>query len=112
PTSSASQATRAVATIEAPSFFGEMGLMTGEPRTADVVALTAVECYRLDKPGLQRILEERPEVAEQFSKTLAKRRVELAKALDGLDEEAGRARMATEQIRILDRIQEFFGLAR
>jgi small-conductance mechanosensitive channel len=104
--------TKTVATIEAPGFFGEMGLMAGEPRSADVVAVTDVECYRLDKSGLQRILEERPEAAEQFSKTLAKRRVELATAVEGLDAEARRARMASEETRILDKIQEFFGLAR
>jgi small-conductance mechanosensitive channel/CRP-like cAMP-binding protein len=104
--------TRVVAAIEAPSFFGEMGLMTGEPRTADVVALTDVECYRLDKEGLGRILEQRPEAAEQFSKTLAKRRMDLTKALEGLDAEAQRAHMANEATRILDKIQEFFGLAR
>ncbi len=103
---------KSIATIDAPNFFGEMGLMTGEPRTADVVALTDVECYRLDKEGLQRILDERPEVAEQFSKTLAKRRVDLDTVADGLDAEAGRARMATEETRILHKIQEFFGLAR
>ncbi len=101
-----------VATIDAPSFFGEMGLMTGEPRTADVVALTDVECYRLDRTGLQRILEERPEVAAEFSKTLAKRRVDLATVVEGLDAESKHARMTTEETRILDRIQEFFGLAR
>jgi len=98
--------------VDAPGFFGEMGLMTGEPRATDVVAMTDVECYRLDKEGLQRILEERPEVAEQFSKTLAERRVALAVAAEGLDEEAQRARMQSEQTRILDRIQTFFGLAR
>jgi small-conductance mechanosensitive channel len=103
---------RAVATIEAPSFFGEFGLMTGDPRTADVVALSDVVCYRLDKTGLQRVLEERPEAAEHFSKTLAQRRVELTAAAEGLDAEARRARVASEQKRILDRIQEFFGLAR
>ena len=103
---------KTVATIEAPSFFGEMGLMTGETRTADVVALTDVECYRLDKAGLQRILEDRPAMAEQFSKTLAKRRVDLQTAIEGLDEESRRARMASEEVRILDRIQDFFGLER
>ncbi len=103
---------KSVATIAAPAFFGEMGLMTGEPRSADVVALTDVLCYRLDKAGLQRILEDRPEVAEQFSKTLAKRRVELASIVEGLDAEARRARMESEQTRILDKIQEFFGLSR
>src|SRR5262249_14761166 len=35
----------AVAKIEAPGFFGEMGLMTGEPRTATVIAVTDCECY-------------------------------------------------------------------
>jgi small-conductance mechanosensitive channel len=103
---------KAVATIEAPDFFGEFGLMTGEPRTADVVALTDVECYRLDKAGLQRVLEERPEAAEQFSKTLARRRVALTAAAEGLDAEARRARVASEENRILDKIQEFFGLER
>ncbi len=107
-----SATSKTVATVEAPGFFGEMGLMTGEPRSADVVALTDVECYRLDKTGLQRVLEERPEAAEQFSKTLALRRVELAAAVEGLDAEAKRARMASEETRILDKIQEFFGLTR
>ena len=36
-------------TLTAPDFFGEMGLMTGEPRTADVVATTDVDCFRLGK---------------------------------------------------------------
>ena len=101
-----------VATIDAPGFFGEMGLMTGEPRTADVVAVTDVQCYRLDKAGLKRVLDERPEAAEQFSQTLAKRRLNLTRALEGLDEQARGARMASEQSRILEKIQEFFGLAR
>src|SRR5262249_30996034 len=35
--------TKSVASIEAPGFFGEMGLMTGEPRSADVIARTDVE---------------------------------------------------------------------
>ena len=103
---------KSLATIEAPSFFGEMGLMAGEPRTADVIALTDVECYRLDKQGLQRILEKRPELASEFSKTLAKRRVNLLAAAEGLDAEAKRGRMASEESRILEKIQEFFGLAR
>jgi small-conductance mechanosensitive channel/CRP-like cAMP-binding protein len=103
---------KAIATLEAPTFFGEMGLMTGELRTADVVALTDVVCFRLDKTGLQRVLEERPEAAEQFSKTLARRRVELIAATEDLDEEARHARFASEQNRILGSIQEFFGLER
>jgi small-conductance mechanosensitive channel len=103
---------KTVATIDAPGFFGEMGMLTGETRRADVVALSDVECYRLDKTGFERILHERPEVAEEISRTLAKRDVELQAVLEGLDEEAKKARMVHAETRVLDRIQEFFGLER
>jgi CRP-like cAMP-binding protein len=89
-----------------------MGLLTGEPRGADVVALTDIECYRLDKEGLERILHDRPELAEQLSHTVAKRQVEMWNIREDLDAQARAARMATTQIHILDKIQTFFGLAR
>jgi CRP-like cAMP-binding protein len=107
-----SDETRVVNTIDAPSFFGEMGMLTGAPRRADVIALTEVDCFRLDKEGLARILTERPEVAERISRTLAKRDVEFEAAVEGLDEQARRARMEHAETRMLDRIQEFFGLER
>ncbi len=103
---------RTVATIDAPGFFGEMGLLAGEPRRADVVAVTDIECYRLDKDALQHILEQRPEVAGQMSQTLAAREVELEAVVEGLDEEARRAQVSSAQTRILDKVQQFFGLER
>jgi small-conductance mechanosensitive channel/CRP-like cAMP-binding protein len=104
--------TKVVNTIDAPSFFGEMGMLTGTPRRADVIALTDVECFRLDKEGLARILTERPEIAEHISRVLAKRDVEFEVVAEGLDEDARRARMAHAETRLLDRIQQFFGLER
>jgi small-conductance mechanosensitive channel/CRP-like cAMP-binding protein len=109
---SGSDETKVVNTIDAPSFFGEMGMLTGAPRRADVIALTEVDCFRLDKEGLARILTERPEIAERISRTLAKRDVEFEAAAEGLDEQAQRARMEHAETRLLDRIQEFFGLER
>jgi small-conductance mechanosensitive channel len=106
------QTVKVVASIKAPGFFGEMGLLTGEPRSADVVATTDIECYRLDKEGLERILHERPEVAEQISHAVARRQVEMWNAREDMDEQARRARVATAQTNILDKIQTFFGLAR
>jgi small-conductance mechanosensitive channel len=99
-----------VATVEAPDFFGEAGLMTGEPRSADVVAATDVDCYRLDKTGFEKIVHDRPEVAKQISATIASRRVELIAARDGLDADSKLQRQSMEQERILQKIQEFFGL--
>jgi small-conductance mechanosensitive channel len=103
---------KTVASIDAPGFFGEMGMLTGEPRRADVVATTDLDCYRLDKTGFERILHERPEIAAQISGTLAKRDIELATAVEGLDEDARKARMVHAETRMLDKIQQFFGLER
>jgi CRP-like cAMP-binding protein len=99
-----------VATLNAPDFFGEMGLMTGEPRSADVVAMKDVECFRLGKETFERVILKRPEMADELSEKLATRRVELIAVRDGLDAGAKSARQATERERILGSIKQFFGL--
>src|ERR1051325_4139871 len=50
-----------VAHATAPDFFGEMGLMTGEPRSADVIATSDVDCFRLGKDTFKTVLLGRPE---------------------------------------------------
>ncbi|MEO8800106.1 MAG: cyclic nucleotide-binding domain-containing protein, partial [Polyangiaceae bacterium] len=102
---------KTITEIEAPDFFGEMGMMTGEQRTASVIALTDCDCFRLDKAGFHKIITDRPEIAAQISETLAQRRVELIAVREGLDETAKSARKRTEQARILGKIQSFFGLS-
>src|SRR5207245_10750650 len=52
-----------VARIGVPNVFGEMGVMTGERRTASVIAATEVECYRIDKDNFKSVLRNRPEKA-------------------------------------------------
>ena len=99
-----------VGEVTAPGFVGEMGLLTGAPRTADVVACTDVECYRLDKAGFERVVTQRPEAARQFSEALAKRQVGLLAAEEKLDEGAKSVRQAQVQEAILRRIEDFFGL--
>jgi small-conductance mechanosensitive channel/CRP-like cAMP-binding protein len=99
-----------VADLRAGDFFGEMGLMTGEPRLATVIAMTDAECYRLDKQGFQDILQHRPEVAGDISHVLARRRVELEAVREGLNEEAKRQRMSHAQGDLLRRIRDFFTL--
>ena len=99
-----------VATVKAPDFFGEMGLMTGEPRSADVVATTDVDCFRLGKETFEKVFLQRPEIANELSEKLATRRVELIAVRDGLDASAKSARQASERERILLAIKGFFGL--
>lgn len=40
--------------------FGEMALLTGEPRMADVVALDAVRCLEVDREAFRSVLEKNP----------------------------------------------------
>jgi small-conductance mechanosensitive channel/CRP-like cAMP-binding protein len=101
---------RRVAVLHAPSFFGEMALMTGQPREATVVAISEVECLRIDKADFQGILQRRPAIAERISEILAARRVELDAAREYLDPEAHSQRLSHENVRILGSIKQFFGL--
>ena len=101
---------KAIATLDAPDFFGEMGLMTGEPRIADVVALTDVECFRLGKETFERVLLDRPAIVNELSETLALRRVNLIAKRDGLDDEQRLSRHVSERDRIVEGIKGFFGL--
>jgi small-conductance mechanosensitive channel/CRP-like cAMP-binding protein len=100
-----------VATLTAPDFFGEMGLLTGEPRSADVVAASEVLCYRLEKRAVERLVRERPAIADALSKRAAERRMEMVAVRDHLDEAAKRAAAAREEGRILAELRTFFGLS-
>jgi small-conductance mechanosensitive channel/CRP-like cAMP-binding protein len=99
-----------IATLHDGDFFGEMGMMTGQPRAATVIALSDVECYRLDKEAFHDVLQRRPEIAEDISAVLARRRVELDAVREDLNEEAKRARLHYHQGDLLQRIKEFFTL--
>ncbi|HET9530092.1 MAG TPA: mechanosensitive ion channel family protein [Blastocatellia bacterium] len=103
-------ASKDIATLKAGDFFGEMGLMTGEKRSATVTALEDSECYRMDKDAFHDILLNRPEIAEYISHVLARRRVEYEAARDGLDAESRDSKMGSTQRDIFARISEFFGL--
>ncbi len=99
-----------VAQLSGPSFFGEMSLMTGEPRSATVVAVTDAECFRLDKATFHTVLKERPELAEQIASVLTRRRAELLAVREGVTAEAKLKQMAGSQTALLERIRGFFGL--
>ncbi|MFQ5772460.1 MAG: cyclic nucleotide-binding domain-containing protein, partial [bacterium] len=56
-------------------FFGEMSLLTGEPRSATIVAITDVVAHEITKDNMNALLTKRPEIAETISKVVAERRV-------------------------------------
>jgi voltage-gated potassium channel len=62
------------------SFFGEMALITGEPRSATVSALTEVSLLSLYSLDFQMLSGSSPEIAEIIRKTAIERRDGLPKA--------------------------------
>jgi CRP-like cAMP-binding protein len=99
-----------IATLSPIAVFGEMGLMTGAPRSADVVAIGPTECYRLDKGAFEQIIRDRPEIADGMARIMAKRRAELSAARAAADADA-RAHEDDDAAQILHRIRDFFGLS-
>ncbi len=102
---------RHVAHLKAPTFFGEMGLMTGDKRRATVIATTPVHCYKLHRDDFKQILTQRPAVAEEISTILATREFELQAVREDLDSVNREQRVGDASTKLLSRIRDFFGLA-
>ncbi|MCH2219134.1 MAG: mechanosensitive ion channel family protein [Dechloromonas sp.] len=93
------------------SVFGEIGLMTGAPRRATVVASTNVEAYRLDKAGFQSIIEQRPELADMLSSILERRLQRFAELERGYTQGRNEPAQGTPGSADIGRkIRDFFGL--
>ncbi len=98
-----------VARLGPRSFFGEMSLLTGEPRSATVRA--AKECHLLavGKSAFAQVLEASPELAELVSQTIAGRQAGLTVAQEARDQRDG-TEVVTVNNRLLKRIKEFFSI--
>jgi len=90
-------------------YFGEMSLLTGEPRAATVVAATDALLLELDRPSFARLFAEHPELARQLSSHLAQRRMELRAVAEAV---GGPAPHISEAGRIFERLRQIFGLSR
>jgi CRP-like cAMP-binding protein len=100
---------REVARLGAGQFFGEMSLMTGEARTATVIAATDLVCYRMSKAAFQQVLEKTPQIADQVAEVLAMRKSALTAARDERESDR-RKRMETAKQDLVSRIRGFFGI--
>ncbi|MBI3932877.1 MAG: mechanosensitive ion channel [Acidobacteria bacterium] len=102
---------RPLARLMEGQFFGEMALLTGEQRSATVVAVTDVDVHTIDKAGFERILVANPAVTVDISTILAERREALSQATHDITARFEPAASSGElKQRILDRIRSYFGL--
>lgn len=97
---------KTLVTLGEGDIFGEMGLFTGAPRTADVVATQETEVLEINNAAIKPLLEENPHLVEALSKTIAERRAMLVKK----DEELSQILPEEEPHSILKSIKRFFGL--
>ncbi|MBI4820814.1 MAG: protein kinase [Deltaproteobacteria bacterium] len=67
---------RLVAQLGPGDFFGEMALLTGEPRAADVYAMEPTETLEIQRERLEKLLSAHPKVAAFLSAILGKRLLE------------------------------------
>ena len=97
--------TRPVAVLGEGAFFGEMALFTGEPRTANVVALEETEVLEIGHAAMKHLFETNPDLAESISWTIAERRA----GLEATSQQSTQATKA-ESEGLVNSIKRFFGL--
>jgi potassium efflux system protein len=86
--------------------FGEMSLLTGEPRSATVKSLTTVEAINVPKEAIEPVLKAKPELSEKLAQVMADRRHETEKIIGAREQKFS----DTPAKSYVARIRAFFGL--
>ncbi|MBT4868193.1 MAG: cyclic nucleotide-binding domain-containing protein, partial [Planctomycetaceae bacterium] len=88
-------------------FFGETACITGETRSATITMASEGEFLVVESEAFRSVLKESPKLAEQMSKVIASRQVEVQgrQVDDGEEKESGE-----KPNDLVDRIRDFFGL--
>ena len=104
------QSTR-VATLRDGDYCGEMSLLTGEPRSATVVARTDCEMWEIAKPVIAEFLQHNEALVQRLGELLAQRRMETEGILAST---AGQEHISTKQKEntagFLKKLSSFFEL--
>jgi CRP-like cAMP-binding protein len=92
--------------LDAPAFFGEISLLTGEARNASVIALSDVEVLELNREAFIHLFRARPDSLNQVSEVVARRISETRERVQ--------AATATEDRRgsnwLMDKMRSIFGV--
>jgi len=97
--------TRVLNTLRENEYFGEMSLLTGEPRTATVVAVEETEVLIITKESLKPIFHDNPDLAKAVGDKVGERR-ELLRTIAEEESESE----DPEKKGLLSSIKRFFGL--
>ncbi len=101
-----------VGNIQPGSFFGEMSLLTGEPRSATVRAATEVMLFEVRKENLLPLLEARPPLAAQITEKVAERKLRSERRrAEASEAEPTEQETQTLAAQILGKMKRLFRLA-
>ncbi|MFM9905369.1 MAG: cyclic nucleotide-binding domain-containing protein [Pyrinomonadaceae bacterium] len=97
---------KTIGTLGENDFFGEMSLLTGEPRSANVIAVEESEVLRIDKEGLGPIFESNPALVNAISELVEERRVLLTSLAEDDEPDPNKKVPKT----VMKSIRKFFGM--
>lgn len=101
---------RTMARLGTGDFFGEMSLLTGEPRSATLTAICDTKVWELERAAFEPILRSEPAIADRLSRIMAKRRLanmNLIKSMTTQEREEAEQRWPDD---MLGRIRRLFSL--
>lgn len=110
---SPSQHRKVLTRLSEGDFFGEIALLTGERRTANVQALTDVRAYKLSKDAFKEVVQTKPLILDEIGSVLSKRKDQIAglmMEITGSGQEVEEMTTQDAKSRILNRIRGYFGL--
>ncbi|MGH7229564.1 MAG: cyclic nucleotide-binding domain-containing protein [Nitrospiraceae bacterium] len=96
-----------VASLQRGQFFGEMSLLTGEPRSATVVATTPLRVLSIGKQALSRVVQKDGDLVGRISGVVAQRQVEMAATKERLSRESAAVTLGSQKHSLMERIQQF-----
>ena len=88
--------------------FGEMSLLTGEQRSATVVAAGPSELFVIGHDDLRALFEMEPQLPERFAEVIARRRTQLEERISS--QRAPEESVKEESSALLARIKDFFSI--
>ena len=89
-------------------YFGEMSLLTGQERSANVYAITDSILFEVTKETINQLINHRPSLMEELSNTIAIRHTQNEKAIPPIDPTVLSQKTNELAKSLLDKMKDFF----